>query len=51
MVDAQPANGHPSREEFATADIALRIGGHQLKTKVTVPTANVGLKQRMTMMQ
>jgi Fe-S-cluster containining protein len=51
MVESQPANGHPIREEFATADIALRIGEHQLKTKVTVPTANVGLKQLLPMMQ
>lgn len=51
MADTLPANGHPAREELATADIALRIGDHQLRTKVTVPTANVGLKQLLPMMQ
>ena len=51
MVETPPANGHPTREEFATADIAMRIGDHQLRTKVTVPTANVGLKQLLPMMQ
>lgn len=53
MVESTaPANGQPARkEEFATADIALRIGEHQLKTKVTVPTANIGLKQLLPLMQ
>ena len=44
MVDAL-------KQEFATADISLRIGEHQLKTKVTVPTGNVGLKQLLPLMQ
>lgn len=47
-----PANGHPARkEEFATADIAMRIGEHTLKTNVTVPTANIGLKRLLPMLQ
>ncbi|WP_425616714.1 YkgJ family cysteine cluster protein [Anatilimnocola sp. NA78] len=37
--------------ETATADISLRIGGHQLKTKVTVPTGEVGLKTLLPVMQ
>lgn len=35
----------------ATADISLRIGGHQLKTKVTVPTGDVRLKTLLPVMQ
>ncbi|WP_254512541.1 YkgJ family cysteine cluster protein [Anatilimnocola floriformis] len=48
MVDA---TAQPRTQELATADIALRIGDHTLKTKVTVPTANVSLKSLLPMMQ
>jgi Fe-S-cluster containining protein len=40
-----------SPAETVTADVALRIGQHRLQTKVTVPTAPVGLKSLLPMMQ
>ncbi len=39
------------KEEFATADVALKIGDHHLRTKVTVPTGEIRLKQLLPMMQ
>jgi Fe-S-cluster containining protein len=51
MAENQPVGGQPIREEFATADIVLRVSDYQLRTKVTVPTRKVGLKQLLPMMQ
>ncbi|QDU25277.1 Flagellin N-methylase [Anatilimnocola aggregata] len=41
----------PAGVESVTADISMRIAGHQLKTKVTVPTARMGLKQLLPVVQ
>ena len=47
MAESTP----PLDGEFATADVALRIGEHLLRTKVTVPTGEVPLKELLPMMQ
>lgn len=46
-----PESTLPADAQFATADIVLRIGEHQIKTKVTVPTGDVALKELLPLMQ
>jgi Fe-S-cluster containining protein len=41
----------PADAATATADIALRVGDHQLRMKVTVPTGETGLKALLPLMQ